>query len=125
MIYFLAIVAILQGLLTLIDGIRSARHMRTFRPLPRKSSDRIRSEEHTSELQSHVNLVCRVLVEKKNGPNGSGKTSFLNVLSGLYGRDAVSCVLGGCEMRREARVTVVRGGVGRTFQAAAAPGGSR
>src|SRR5690242_20781283 len=24
-----------------------------------------RSEEHTSELQSHVNLVCRLLLEKK------------------------------------------------------------
>src|SRR5260370_32494573 len=27
---------------------------------------RIRSEEHTSELQSHLNLVCRLLLEKKN-----------------------------------------------------------
>src|SRR5690242_20977512 len=26
-----------------------------------------RSEEHTSELQSHVNLVCRLLPEKKSG----------------------------------------------------------
>src|SRR5438477_4960126 len=26
---------------------------------------RQRSEEHTSELQSHVNLVCRLLLEKK------------------------------------------------------------
>src|SRR5690242_21083501 len=25
----------------------------------------IRSEEHMSELQSHVNLVCRLLLEKK------------------------------------------------------------
>src|SRR5260370_5939451 len=25
-----------------------------------------RSEEHTSELQSHLNLVCRLLLEKKN-----------------------------------------------------------
>src|SRR5690242_21326966 len=25
-----------------------------------------RSEEHTSELQSHVNIVCRLLLEKKN-----------------------------------------------------------
>ena len=24
-----------------------------------------RSEEHTSELQSHLNLVCRLLLEKK------------------------------------------------------------
>src|SRR5438477_6121281 len=27
-----------------------------------------RSEEHTSELQSHVNLVCRLLLEKKKKP---------------------------------------------------------
>src|SRR6266571_9043134 len=26
---------------------------------------RCRSEEHTSELQSHVNIVCRLLLEKK------------------------------------------------------------
>src|SRR5260370_25007276 len=25
----------------------------------------VRSEEHTSELQSHLNLVCRLLLEKK------------------------------------------------------------
>src|SRR5260370_7399752 len=28
----------------------------------------IRSEEHTSELQSHLNLVCRLLLEKKKKP---------------------------------------------------------
>src|SRR5438034_8800819 len=28
--------------------------------------DRVRSEEHTSELQSHSDLVCRLLLEKKN-----------------------------------------------------------
>src|SRR5260370_8462452 len=28
-----------------------------------------RSEEHTSELQSHLNLVCRLLLEKKNKPH--------------------------------------------------------
>src|SRR5260370_6968039 len=27
--------------------------------------DSERSEEHTSELQSHLNLVCRLLLEKK------------------------------------------------------------
>src|SRR5260370_10609668 len=29
------------------------------------SADAMRSEEHTSELQSHLNLVCRLLLEKK------------------------------------------------------------
>src|SRR5260370_25777016 len=35
----------------------------TIRSLAR--SPRSRSEEHTSELQSHLNLVCRLLLEKK------------------------------------------------------------
>src|SRR5260370_32527404 len=30
----------------------------------------IRSEEHTSELQSHLNLVCRLLLEKKKNNCG-------------------------------------------------------
>src|SRR5260370_10108746 len=30
---------------------------------------RQRSEEHTSELQSHLNLVCRLLLEKKKKDN--------------------------------------------------------
>src|SRR2546426_5991031 len=34
----------------------------TIRPQP----PRFRSEEHTSELQSPCNLVCRLLLEKKN-----------------------------------------------------------
>src|SRR5438132_71138 len=29
------------------------------------TSDQVRSEEHTSELQSHSDLVCRLLLEKK------------------------------------------------------------
>src|SRR5690242_21000914 len=42
-----------------------ARRWRTRGP----SSRWRRSEEHTSELQSHVNLVCRLLLEKKNKIN--------------------------------------------------------
>src|SRR2546429_7379257 len=30
-----------------------------------RASDRCRSEEHTSELQSRLHLVCRLLLEKK------------------------------------------------------------
>src|SRR5260370_10054267 len=30
-----------------------------------EGTDVSRSEEHTSELQSHLNLVCRLLLEKK------------------------------------------------------------
>src|SRR5438270_7422715 len=35
-------------------------------PGPRAFALRVRSEEHTSELQSQSNLVCRLLLEKKN-----------------------------------------------------------
>src|SRR5947207_8576586 len=35
-------------------------------PAPSRSAQkRLRSEEHTSELQSHSDLVCRLLLEKK------------------------------------------------------------
>src|SRR5690242_20835084 len=43
-----------------------------------------RSEEHTSELQSHVNLVCRLLLEKKN----KSQKSLIVRLS----NDSASCV---------------------------------
>src|SRR5438132_3613066 len=37
---------------------------RKLRPR-RTHSSHVRSEEHTSELQSHSDLVCRLLLEKK------------------------------------------------------------
>jgi ceramide glucosyltransferase len=41
MLYFLAAIALIQGFLTLFDGIRAARHMRIFRPKPREARERI------------------------------------------------------------------------------------
>src|SRR5260221_6131533 len=32
-------------------------------------AERLRSEEHTSELQSHSDIVCRLLLEKKKNDN--------------------------------------------------------
>src|SRR5438477_1925046 len=43
---------------------RPARRLAVHR-LRRAGRSSMRSEEHTSELQSHVNLVCRLLLEKK------------------------------------------------------------
>src|SRR2546430_8959480 len=40
---------------------------------------RIRSEEHTSELQSQSNLVCRLLLEKKKNPP-SLNTNYLTLI---------------------------------------------
>src|SRR2546427_4529425 len=39
------------------------------RPCPSTRSRLPRSEEHTSELQSQSNLVCRLLLEKKKTPS--------------------------------------------------------
>src|SRR5256885_11838616 len=40
-----------------------------------KCRSRGRSEEHTSELQSPCNLVCRLLLEKKKDDTPQGRTS--------------------------------------------------
>src|SRR6476661_11287256 len=43
-----------------------------------------RSEEHTSELQSHLNLVCRLLLEKKKKnkkPKSSSKKTNTTTIS--------------------------------------------
>src|SRR5438477_4940317 len=39
-----------------------------------------RSEEHTSELQSHVNLVCRLLLEKKKNPLNADQPHLVSLL---------------------------------------------
>src|SRR5260370_15047640 len=44
-------------------GHRSSFHFALT--LPSDAQGDWRSEEHTSELQSHLNLVCRLLLEKK------------------------------------------------------------
>src|SRR2546429_3713735 len=43
-----------------------------------------RSEEHTSELQSRLHLVCRLLLEKKKNPEGTrhGLTTTRSLVSG-------------------------------------------
>src|SRR5260370_12431917 len=42
---------------------------------------RSRSEEHTSELQSHLNLVCRLLLEKKNTHAGHASSMHIVTLT--------------------------------------------
>src|SRR2546429_4580027 len=43
------------------SGVRPLQKPRPFNPIARRN----RSEEHTSELQSRLHLVCRLLLEKK------------------------------------------------------------
>src|SRR2546422_7358267 len=44
---------------------RVERHLREERQCEAQEAVRPRSEEHTSELQSRLHLVCRLLLEKK------------------------------------------------------------
>src|SRR2546430_11346600 len=43
--------------------------------MPHDREDELRSEEHTSELQSQSNLVCRLLLEKKNNANEAANST--------------------------------------------------
>src|SRR5436853_7546047 len=63
--------------LSLHDALPIWQHPHVIRPVPRVERDdpllehrvaRLRSEEHTSELQSLRHLVCRLLLEKKKTP---------------------------------------------------------
>src|SRR5438132_2683540 len=56
-----------------------------------KRSHRFRSEEHTSELQSHSDLVCRLLLEKKTvrADDGAGVDGDSVANPGLRGDDGV------------------------------------
>src|SRR3989454_1576030 len=52
----------------------------SYAPLITTRSPGWRSEEHTSELQSPCNLVCRLLLEKKK----TEQDSVLRAIKGLY-----------------------------------------
>src|SRR6267154_6568406 len=67
--------------------ISSRRSLSSSAPACRWHPPRQRSEEHTSELQSPVHLVCRLLLEKKNTNSLSwgvdiGAKPVLGALSG-------------------------------------------
>jgi branched-chain amino acid transport system permease protein len=60
--------------------------------------------------------VKRGTVHAVIGPNGSGKTTFLNVLSGAYTPQAGSAVLDGVELLGRRPSAIARAGLSRTFQ---------
>src|SRR2546427_4761395 len=76
--------------------------MRPARTTPAHKTDRlaelVRSEEHTSELQSQSNLVCRLLLEKKKKKkinknyiglrvNRAKKTGMVHITSSVTNRE--------------------------------------
>src|SRR5438132_4369934 len=62
-----------------------ARRWRFSSIFARRASEATRSEEHTSELQSHSDLVCRLLLEKKSvGVKGSSHVACPRRIPELY-----------------------------------------
>src|SRR5438309_6031665 len=56
----IAIFGLICGIIVLLSSV-----MLRFMPAQRQTWGILRSEEHTSELQSQFHLVCRLLLEKK------------------------------------------------------------
>src|SRR5207249_9679048 len=63
---------------TLFRSPRRRGHHRRDRQAYRSGRDGRRSEEHTSELQSRFDLVCRLLLEKKNATRKPRRTPLQN-----------------------------------------------
>src|SRR5438876_8667692 len=51
------------------NGMASLMHQNALKEMRQLLAGVFRSEEHTSELQSPVHLVCRLLLEKKKKKN--------------------------------------------------------
>src|SRR5260221_3735695 len=57
-----------------------------------RATKRIRSEEHTSELQSHSDLVCRLLLEKKKVRSAASKNDNSSFSNACRFQVAISCL---------------------------------
>ena len=98
--YVLAVIAIFQGILTLLDGIRAARHMRTYRPVPATGHDRVvvfcpckgTDPEFEKNIQSIIDqeyphYCVQFIVDSENDPAYATLQSFgVNIL--VAGRTA-------------------------------------
>src|SRR5438034_8056774 len=61
----------------IVDGFpRTIAQAEALAGLLKDAGQALRSEEHTSELQSHSDLVCRLLLEKKKKKNTKIGTSY-------------------------------------------------
>src|SRR5438132_6969579 len=73
------------------DGRRATRRLqRVPRDQEARSPCRPRSEEHTSELQSHSDLVCRLLLEKKKKNNNKNNPNQIQTSTTIHTRTTES-----------------------------------
>src|SRR5256885_6745780 len=75
------------------DGAQEAARFAPAALGPTGDTQQNRSEEHTSELQSPCNLVCRLLLEKKKKIHNQRNTTVL--ISLIHARrtaDRASCI---------------------------------
>src|SRR4051812_49951794 len=62
-------------------GVPFGDGLNTMSAFPYEDLTRDRSEEHTSELQSHVNLVCRLLLEKKKKTTNKNMNTIITPIT--------------------------------------------
>src|SRR6266478_7237033 len=67
----------IPALISFLSALSSTKWLRAGSPFAAKPPPQ-RSEEHTSELQSQSNLVCRLLLEKKKKKNNSPTPDLKN-----------------------------------------------
>src|SRR5438034_8181381 len=67
-------------------AVSRQRVSRRFRRVPWTGA-KTRSEEHTSELQSHSDLVCRLLLEKKKINYSSPTEVIQSAIEGIVPQD--------------------------------------
>lgn len=95
--------------MTAIPAAREVSQLLTARSLTRRfggvvALDRLDLEVAPGEI---VGLI---------GPNGSGKTTFFNVITGIYGADSGQVSFDGTDITRASPQAIYHAGVSRTFQ---------
>src|SRR2546427_5200714 len=73
--------ALVERLAPRVQGLELARDARRVVRIVGEQQPQPRSEEHTSELQSQSNLVCRLLLEKKKDRFATKEKSTMATLN--------------------------------------------